>query len=76
MGKTVSAPLNGSDIKPSYPQNASASVQRGACPSDDLVPLQFKMPREFVTRFKQEALNRGLKLNALFEAAFQALMKS
>jgi hypothetical protein len=74
MAKTQT--LAGSDLKVSYPQTSSAARQRGAYPSDDLVPIQFKMPREFVVRFKQEALNRGLKLNALFELAFQALTKS
>lgn len=68
--------LAGNDLRVKRPQTESAGRQRGGMPSDDLVPIQFKMPPEFIQRFKQEALNRGLKLNALFELAFHALLKS
>jgi hypothetical protein len=74
MAKTLS--LNGDDLKVKYAPTESAARQRGAYPSDDLIPLQFKMPPEFVKRFKMEALNRGMKLNALFEACFEALLKA
>ena len=67
--------LTGSDLK-LRPQIQSASRQRGTIPSDELIPMQFKMPPEFVRRFKQEALDRGVKLNELFAMAFHALMKS
>ncbi len=68
--------LNGSDLKLGPPPLQSASRQRGAVPSAELVPIQFKMSAEFVRRFKQEALDRGVKLNELFAISFDALMKS
>ena len=36
--------------------------------------MNFKMPPDFVKRFKREALNRDMKLNELFEAAFDAFV--
>jgi len=53
----------------------SSERQRGAVPSSELVPLQFWMRPEFVHAFKQEALNRSLKLNGLFELCFRNFMK-
>ena len=67
--------LTGSDLK-LRPQIQSAARQRGAVPSAELVPIQFKMPADFVRRFKQEALDRGVKLNELFNMSFHALLKS
>lgn len=66
--------LVGGDLRPAEAP-ASATRQRGAVPSDDLVPLQFKMPREFVRRFKMAAAERDLKLNELFEQCFNDFMK-
>jgi hypothetical protein len=54
----------------------AARRQRGRMPSDSLVPIQFRMPAGFIRRFKQEALNRGLKLNDLFALSFNELRKS
>jgi hypothetical protein len=69
--------LNGDDLKlHTRPALQSASQQRGAFPSDALVPMQFRMQPEFAKRFKQEALNRGVKLNELFALAFDALLKT
>jgi hypothetical protein len=67
--------LVGNDLSPVREAPASSSRQRGAVPSADFVPLQFRMPNEFVRAFKQEALNRGLKLNELFELCFNELLK-
>ena len=53
----------------------SSERQRGAVPSSELEPLQFRMRPEFVPAFKQEALNRSLKLNGLFELCFRNFMK-
>jgi hypothetical protein len=39
-------------------------------PSDEFAELRFKMPRDFVKRFKQQALDRDMKLNELFRALF------
>lgn len=50
--------------------------QRGVVPSAELVPLQFKLPPEFVRSFKQEALNRGEKLNEFLNTIFQEFIKS
>jgi hypothetical protein len=37
--------------------------------------LQFRMPPEFVRAFKQEALDRDLKLNELLNLCFNDFMK-
>jgi hypothetical protein len=70
--------LVGNDLSPKRNVSASASAgrQRRAMPSDSLVPIQFRMPSDFVRQFKQEALNRGLKLNDLFALCFNELRKS
>ena len=48
--------------------------QRGVRRSAELVPLQFRMPAEFVRAFKQAALDRDMKLNELLNACFQEFM--
>lgn len=75
MGKTVN-PLDGAltPRKTAAPQ--SASRQRGVVPSSELVPLQFRMPPEFVKAFKQAALDRDMKLNELLNSCFQEFMKN
>lgn len=74
MAKTVA--LSAADLSPnSKPHTQSASRQRGEVPSTELVPIQFKMPPEFVKSFKQEALNRGIKLNELLNIVFTEFMK-
>jgi hypothetical protein len=54
----------------------SASRQRGVVPSSELVPLQFRMPPEFVKAFKQAALDRDMKLNELLNYCFHEFMKN
>jgi len=44
-------------------------------PSDDLIPIQFKMPPQFVRDFKVQAAMHGLKLNGLLKACFAAFMR-
>ena len=51
MAKTQS--LNSDDLVVSAPQNKSATRQRGVTPSAELIPMQFRMPPEFVQAFKQ-----------------------
>ena len=71
--------LDSKDLIVSVPQNRSATPQRGAVaptPSAELVPLQFRMPPEFVRAFKQEALNRDEKLNEFLKTCFHAFMKN
>jgi hypothetical protein len=66
--------LAGNDLG-ARPKTQSGGRQRAAVPSSELVPLQFRMPAEFVHAFKQEALNRGLKLNGLLELCFLDFIK-
>ncbi|WP_042298638.1 hypothetical protein [Paraburkholderia bannensis] len=69
-------PLTSADLTARRTKAKSATQQRGAVPSADLVPLQFKMPPEFVREFKQAALDHDMKLNTLLAACFQEFMKS
>jgi hypothetical protein len=50
MAKAIS--LTSADLKPEKPKTQSAVRQRGSVPSSELVPLQFRMPPEFVRAFK------------------------
>jgi hypothetical protein len=74
MAKTVA--LTGADLTPVKPRTTSATRQRGVVPSAELVPLQFRMPPEFVKAFKQAALDRDMKLNELLNACFHELIKN
>ncbi len=74
MAKTVS--LSSADIKPEQPKTQSAVRQRGSVPSSELVPLQFRMPPEFVRAFKQAALDRDLKLNELLNLCFAEFVQA
>ena len=73
MGKTVA--LTGADLAPVKPKTLSAARQRGVTPSSELMPLQFRMPPEFVKAFKQAALDHNMKLNELLNACFHEFMK-
>lgn len=74
MAKAVA--LTAADLTPSKPRAAQAATrQRGVTPSADLVPLQFRMPPEFVRAFKQAALDRNMKLNELLNACFHEFIK-
>jgi len=73
MGKTVA--LTGKDLTPGKLRPQSAMRQRGVMPSTELVPLQFKMSPEFVRAFKQAALDRNMKLNALLNVVFHEFIK-
>lgn len=74
MAKTQA--LDGNDLAPAKPRTQSATRQRGVVPSAELVPMQFKMPPEFVKDFKIQAATNGMKLNELLKACFDAFMKS
>lgn len=63
------------DLVPTKARKETAMRQRGVVPSAELVPLQFKLPPEFVRSFKQEALNRGEKLNEFLTTIFQEFIK-
>lgn len=74
MAKTQA--LDGDDLAPAKPRTQSATRQRGVVPSADLVPMQFKMPPNFVKDFKIQAATQGMKLNELLKACFDAFMKA
>lgn len=73
MAKAVA--LSAADLIPGKPRSQSVMRQRGVVPSAELVPLQFRMPPEFVRAFKQAALDRDLKLNELLNEVFNEFMK-
>jgi len=74
MAKAVA--LTAADLNPAKPRPQSAMRQRGVVPSSELVPLQFRMPPEFVRAFKQAALDRDLKLNELLNEIFHEFLKN
>jgi hypothetical protein len=73
MAKAVA--LSAADLVPGKPRSLSVMRQRGVVPSAELVPLQFRMPPEFVRAFKQAALDRDMKLNELLNEVFIEFMK-
>lgn len=73
MAKTQA--LDGNDLAPTKPRTQSVTRQRGVVPSADFVPMQFKMPPDFVKAFKVRAATEGMKLNELLKACFDAFMK-
>jgi hypothetical protein len=74
MAKTLS--LDSKDLTPVKARPLSASRQRGVVPSAELVPMQFRMPPDFVKSFKQAALDRDMKLNELLNACFDVFIKA
>jgi len=74
MAKAVA--ITAADLDPAAAPPQAALRQRGARRSAELVPLQFRMPAEFVRAFKQAALDRDMKLNELLNACFQQFMKT
>ncbi len=56
--------------------DATAIRQRRVVLSAELESLQFKMPPNFVRSYKQEALNRGEKLNEFLNTLFQHFLKT
>ena len=73
MATTVD--LTGDDLTARKTPTKTATRGRGTVPSSEFVPMNFKMPPDFVKRFKREALERDMKLNELFEAAFLAYVE-
>jgi len=74
MAKAVA--VTAADLMLTKPRQKTATRQRGVTSSAELVPLQFRMPPEFVLAFKQAALDRGLKLNELLKECFDDFMKN
>lgn len=73
MAKAV--PLTADELKPVAKPPKAAMRQRSEVPSDELVPLQFRMTPGFVKAFKQAALNGDMKLNELLKACFEAYQR-
>ncbi len=73
MAKPVA--VTADDLIPTNPRPRAATRQRGVVPSSELVPLQFRMPPEFVRAFKQAALDRDMKLNEFLNYCFHEIMK-
>jgi hypothetical protein len=67
--------LDAADLTPSATKPIGTTRQRGVVPSDELVPMQFRMPPAFVKAFKQAALDRDMKLNELLNEIFDVFMK-
>lgn len=81
MAKAKALEVSADDLIPADARTkreraAAATRTRAEEPSADLVPLQFKMPREFVRAFKAEALKRDMKLNAFLKSIFEESMKA
>jgi hypothetical protein len=74
MAKTQA--LDSGDLIPAKARPQSATRQRGVVPSAELVPLQFKMPPDFVRAFKVQAASNDMKLNELLKSCFDAFMNS
>lgn len=68
MAKTQA--LDSADLVPAKVRTVAAGRQRGVVPSAELIPMQFRMPPEFVREFKQVALDRNMKLNELLNSIF------
>jgi hypothetical protein len=76
MAKAVA--LTADDLNPSNSSSRKTAGmrQRGVTPTSELVPLQFRLPPEFIHTFKQAALDRNMKLNELFISCFDEFMKN
>jgi hypothetical protein len=77
MAKAVS--LSGADLAPKKPISNSATEQRGdeaQEQKEELVPIQFKMPRSWVREFKVTAAGNEMKLNELLKECFTEYMKT
>ncbi len=74
MAKTQA--LDSGDLAPVKLRPLSATRQRGVVPSAELIPMQFRMPPDFVKAFKQAALDRNMKLNELLNTVFNDFMKT
>ena len=74
MAKTQA--LNSSDLVPTRVRSASRTRQRGVVPSAELIPMQFRMPPDFVWAFKQAAVNDRMRLNEYLRACFEAKQQS
>jgi hypothetical protein len=72
MAKPVS--LSAADLAPAKAR--AGQHQRGAVPSADLTPMQFRMPPDFALAFRIEAAKRGMKYNELLQECFASFLKA
>jgi hypothetical protein len=73
MAKPVA--VSADDLAPTKERQRTAMRQRGVVPSDELVPMQFRMPPDFAQAFRMEAVKRSMKYNELLKACFQHFIK-
>ena len=74
MAKTIS--LDSTDLAPVKILPRSAGRQRGVVPSDELIPMQFRMPPDFAKQFKHAAVEHNMKMNELLKECFAVFMKT
>ena len=74
MAKTLS--LDSTDLAPVKTLPRSAGRQRGVIPSDELIPMQFRMPPDFAKEFKHAAVENNMKMNELLKECFAVFMKT
>lgn len=74
MAKTVDVSAAAQEISPK--EHHVFRKKRSTVPSSELVPLQFRMPPDFVKAYKQAALDRDMKLNELLEHVFDEFLKT
>jgi hypothetical protein len=60
-------------VKTVSEQEGSEAVQ---AEKEELIPLQFKMPRSWVREFKLTAADKELKLNELLKECFNEYLKA
>jgi hypothetical protein len=81
MAKPVSLTADDLTPPPDKPRQTTparqttAMRQRGVTASSQTIPLQFRLPPDFVKTFKQAALDRDMKLNELLIYCFHEFMK-
>lgn len=68
--------LTGDELNVAPIRPLAATRQRGVTPSAQYVPLQFRLRKETVKRFKLAALHRDMKLNQMLEFIFEEYMKN
>lgn len=76
MVKSTSRPDKKPALSTPQAQEDAMAKPQHTVPTADLIPLQFRMPPEFVKAFKQTALDNGMKLNALLVACFEEFQKN
>ena len=66
--------LNETDLEEKVTTQTRSTGRKISVPTRQLVPLNFKMPHDFVKRFKRAALERDMKLNELLEMSVESFI--